>query len=400
MGFQANVLKVMIASPGDVSVERRIITEGLYRWNDANAVSRELMLQPVKWETHSSPEMGAHPQSIINERLLIDADIVVGIFGTRIGTATPEFLSGSVEEIKRHVGAGKLAMLYFSRVPVDPNSINHEQWKALQSFKEECRLGGLYAEYDSHEQLRIDFGQHLTIELNRPKYLWLRRPDTAVEPRDPELSAEEKRLLKAVASDINGQILTGTLWSGSYVRTNGENFVEPSPRSAAIWKAVIRRLEVLGYLSQASEEVYELTEDGYSRAELERRTAPLELSLSFAGTPDRQTLSVESSKPITLKQLDFLTSSEARISSMEIASESSSKASVPLDHSKIMELFNTPRSDMNHYDHAGPAVLRLAFALNDRRSEVVLPIMLQPKSVNSTQWIQLSGSKVFVLGDT
>ena len=64
MAFQANVLKVMIASPGDVAVERNIITEELYRWNNANAVLRALMLQPVKWETHSSPQMGAHPQKI------------------------------------------------------------------------------------------------------------------------------------------------------------------------------------------------------------------------------------------------------------------------------------------------------------------------------------------------
>jgi hypothetical protein len=397
MGFQANVLKVMIASPGDVSIERGIVTEGLYRWNDANAVSRELMLQPVKWETHSSPQMGAHPQAIINERLFIDADIVVGIFGTRIGTATPEFISGSVEEIKRQVAAGKLAMLYFSRVPVDPSSIDRKQWTALQTFKEECKLGGLYAEYESHEQLRADFAQHLTIELNRPKYLWLRRLDVAVEPHDPELSADEKRLLTAAGSDINGQILTGTLLSGFYVQTNGENFVEDSPRSAAIWKAAIRRLRVFGYLSQASEEVYEVTEDGYKRVEMERRAAPLELSLSFVGTPDKQVLSVESSKPVALQELHFMTSSEARISGMEIGSEGSLNNLVALDHSKIVELFNTPRPDMNHYDHAGPAALRLTFTLNGRRNEVVLPVMLQPKSVNSTQWIQLSGSKVFVL---
>jgi hypothetical protein len=154
MGFQANVLKVMIASPGDVAVERSIVTEELYRWNNANAVSRELILQPVKWETHRSPQLGAHPQTILNERLLLDADIVVGIFGTRIGTATTDFISGSVEEIKRHVAAGKLAMLYFSHVPVNPNSIDQKQWAALQAFKEECKTGGLYAEYASHEELR------------------------------------------------------------------------------------------------------------------------------------------------------------------------------------------------------------------------------------------------------
>ena len=135
MGFQANVLKVMIASPGDVAVECRIVTEELYRWNDANALSRELLLQPVKWETHSSPEMGAHPQHILNERLLLDADIVVGIFGTRIGIATTDFISGSVEEIKRHVAAGKLAMLYFSHVPVDPHSIDQKQWGGVTGFQ-------------------------------------------------------------------------------------------------------------------------------------------------------------------------------------------------------------------------------------------------------------------------
>jgi len=100
MGFQANVLKVMIASPGDVAVERDIVTQELYRWNAANAVSRKLILHPVRWETHSSPQMGAPPQNILNERLVLDADIVVGIFGTRIGTATADFISGSVEEIK------------------------------------------------------------------------------------------------------------------------------------------------------------------------------------------------------------------------------------------------------------------------------------------------------------
>jgi len=104
--------------------------------------------------------MGAPPQTILNERLVSEADIMVGIFGTRGGTATAEFISGTVEEIKRHVTAGKPAMLYFSRVPVDPNSIDQQQWAALQGFKDECRNGGLLFEFDSHEQLRAQFGHH------------------------------------------------------------------------------------------------------------------------------------------------------------------------------------------------------------------------------------------------
>lgn len=397
MGFQANVLKVMIASPGDVAAERSIVTEELYRWNNANAVSRELILQPVKWETHSSPQLGAHPQTILNERLLLDADIVVGIFGTRIGTATPDFISGSVEEIKRHVAAGKLAMLYFSHVPIDPNSIDQKQWAALQAFKEECKTGGLYAEYASHEQLRTDFGHHLTIELNRPKYLWLTRPDATVEPHDPELNDDEKRLLIAAASDRNGQVLTGTEMSGFYVRANDENFVEDSPRSAAAWKRVLRRLSEFGYLDQASEEIYELTEEGFARTDKEIANAPLELSLSFTGTPDKQMLSVDANKPIALKQVDFLTSSEAYITSAALDERPGAKAMIPLDPKKIAELFAAPRPDKNSYDHAGPAALRVVFTSSGHRTEVVLPIVLQPKFVGNTQWIQLVGSKTFTL---
>jgi hypothetical protein len=248
MGFQANVLKVMIASPSDVAEEREIVTDALYRWNNANAVIRELVLQPVKWETHGSPQMGAPAQAILNEHLLLDADIVVGIFGTRIGTATADFISGSVEEIKRHVAAGKLAMLYFSHVPVDPNSIDPQQWTALQGFKEECRTGGLYAEYASHEQLRTDFSHHLAIELNKPKYLWLAKPDVTVEPHDPELSHDETRLLVAAASDANGQVLTGATLGGFFVQTNGEDFVDDTPRSIAAWKRALKRLAEMGML--------------------------------------------------------------------------------------------------------------------------------------------------------
>ncbi|HZY61282.1 MAG TPA: hypothetical protein VFE38_02085 [Edaphobacter sp.] len=397
MGFQANVLKVMVASPGDVAVEREIVTQELYRWNNANSLSRRLMLQPVKWETHSAPQMGAHPQAILNEHLLLDADILVGIFGTRIGTATPEFISGSVEEIKRHVAAGKLAMLYFSHVPVDPHAIDQGQWAALQTFKEECRSGGLYAEYGSHDQLRSDFGHHLTIELNRPKYLWMTPPDANIVAEDPELSTEEIHLLLATAADRNGQILTGSTMGGFFVQAKDENFVEDTPRSAAVWKRVLRRLSELGYLSQVNEEVYELTEEGFARADKETANAPLEVSLSFAGTSDHQLLCAKSNKPIAVKQIDFLMSSEAYVTSSELSEEIGVETKIPLDPKKIGELFAAPRPDKNYADHAEPAALRVVFMLAGLRKEVVLPVVLQPTFVNNTQWIQLTGSKTFTL---
>jgi hypothetical protein len=85
MPYNANVFKVMIASPGDVAVERSVIREVLSEWNTVHSDTREVVLLPVGWETNTSPEMGERPQAIINKQILKDCDLLVGVFWTRIG---------------------------------------------------------------------------------------------------------------------------------------------------------------------------------------------------------------------------------------------------------------------------------------------------------------------------
>jgi hypothetical protein len=111
MSFDAKVVRVMIASPGDVQEERQAATEEVYDWNAVNAVSRGIVLLPVKWETHTTPQYGAHPQVFVNKRILEDADILIGIFGLRLGTPTTEYPSGTVEEISIHAGRQKTVKL-------------------------------------------------------------------------------------------------------------------------------------------------------------------------------------------------------------------------------------------------------------------------------------------------
>jgi len=397
MVFTANVLKVMIASPGDVAKEREIVAQEIYRWNDANAVARELILQPVRWETHSSPQMGAQPQEILNEHLLADADIVIGIFGTRVGTATKDFISGTVEEIKRHVTAGKLVMLYFSHVPVDPNSIDREQWDLLQSFKQECRESGLYAEFSSHEEFRGLFGQHLTIELNKPKYRWISRPSLFAQPHEPDLDQNAVELLLAAASDKNGYVMIGSTMGGFHLQSDDRNFVDDSARSVALWKRVLQNLTQLGYLKERNEDVYEITAEGFERADAESAKQPLQLSAAITGQADQQRLSLHSSKPIRLSAVEYLMSSGARISGSEIDIQVPKSAEVPLDHKEIIKLYNSPRPDRNHHDLSGPAVLRLTVESNGHRFQPELPVLLLPKTINNTQWIGLQGAKAYSL---
>ena len=177
MSFQANVLKVMIASAEDVAEERKIVTGAIYRWNDANASVRRLVLLPIKWETYSTPQIGVPAHAVINRQLLDDADIVIGLFGTRTGTPTKESISGTVEEIKKHVAAGKTAKVYFAEVRGGQKNVDQNQYALIQKFQEELNGSGLSATYQSMQQFRDDFELHLALEMNHPRYRWLDVPD-------------------------------------------------------------------------------------------------------------------------------------------------------------------------------------------------------------------------------
>ena len=113
--YSATVIEVAIASPGDVSKERRLAREVIHEWNHIHSKHRKIVLSAVGWETHSSPKMGERAQEVINKQVLRGADLLVGIFWTRLGTPTGESASGTVEDINEHVNANRPAMIYFFR---------------------------------------------------------------------------------------------------------------------------------------------------------------------------------------------------------------------------------------------------------------------------------------------
>lgn len=171
MAYLATVIPVIIASPADVREERDIIRSVIHDWNDVHAASSGIMLAPVGWETHASPELGARPQALINSRVLKDCDLLVGVFWTRLGTPTGKAASGTVEEINEHLAAGKPAMIYFSSRPVAPESLDVEQYAEVSSFKEHCRELGLIETFDDATEFREKFRKQLQLCLANNAYL-------------------------------------------------------------------------------------------------------------------------------------------------------------------------------------------------------------------------------------
>jgi len=152
MSYPATVLTVMIASPSDIPEDRDAVEHAIYSWNDANAHQRGVVLQPWRWETSAVPLMGDLPQRLINAQGVDRSDIVISMFGGRLGSATPDAISGTAEEIDRALSAGKPVHLYFSTAPL-PSDVNTEQLDALRAFRLDMQSRGLLGEYSNTSQL-------------------------------------------------------------------------------------------------------------------------------------------------------------------------------------------------------------------------------------------------------
>ena len=139
MTFKATTYRVMIASPSDLDEERVAASAAIHDWNAQHSAAESVVLLPVRWETHAFPQSDVRPQAAINDQLVRDCDILIGIFWSKIGTNTGVALSGTLEEIDQCVAAGKPALLYFSRRPIDPNKIDLSHHKKLKAFRRERR---------------------------------------------------------------------------------------------------------------------------------------------------------------------------------------------------------------------------------------------------------------------
>ncbi|MDE1915058.1 MAG: hypothetical protein KGJ57_04765 [Sphingomonadales bacterium] len=162
MSFNATVLKILIASPGDVDEERQAIPEVIARWNNSHSETTKVVLLPVKWETHSAPLMGDRAQGVINDQMVTTCDMAIGVFWTRLGSPTGASESGTAEEIEWFIKNSKPVMLYFSSRNIDPSKLDIDQYKSLKDFEKKMQKIGLTGSYTS----LIDFKEQLLNQLS------------------------------------------------------------------------------------------------------------------------------------------------------------------------------------------------------------------------------------------
>jgi hypothetical protein len=279
MSYSATVFRVMVASPGDVEQERRIAREVIYDWNSLHSAKTGIILEPIGWETHASPQMGDRPQAIINKQMLKNTDLLIVIFWTRIGTPTGEAESGTVEEIEEHIKEGKPVMIYFSKQPALLESVDQGQYQKLKVFIDKCKSKGLLFEYDSLSQFREYLYRHLVQTVNDNAYFEIAGESNKITIEKEQfdsvtnrvtLSKEAQRLLIEAAKSEDGTILKIRTMQGLIVQANDKNYVrENDPRSEAIWEDALKQLEENSFVEDRGYkgEVFSITRKGFDYAD-------------------------------------------------------------------------------------------------------------------------------------
>jgi nucleoside 2-deoxyribosyltransferase len=121
--------------------------KSLHSWNSRRAEAEGVILLPRHWKSDAVPLLNSDgPQSVIDSQLVDDADIVIAVFDSRLGTGTPDAVSGTAHEIERTAQAGKPVHVYFSDEPVSRNA-DPEELARLNAFRAEMEANNLLGVY-------------------------------------------------------------------------------------------------------------------------------------------------------------------------------------------------------------------------------------------------------------
>lgn len=213
---QITELRIFLASPGDVEVERTMVREVLDELNVTYGTPNGISLKLVNWEDYSFPGIGDDPQDVVNNQLPFDYDVFLCIFWTRIGTPTKRAKSGTLEELeiareKKKNGENIEIMGYFkTEGPASTKDID-EQFFEVQKLQKEFGKDCLYKEFASTNKFSDIFRMNFTNYLNQ-KFSNLAKPENllpAIKPKI-EIGNPKRNEIYAKLKSLNLELIENT----------------------------------------------------------------------------------------------------------------------------------------------------------------------------------------------
>lgn len=266
--YQANVYRIMIGSPSDIKEEISIAREVLNNWNNLNSEKNRMVLLPIHWFISSYPAMGKHPQKLLNEQLVEKSDLMICIFGTRLGSPTDTEISGTVEEIKEHRKAGKDVMVFFKNSVDDISSVDLQQLQKIKDFKESIKNDVLWQEFSDAKDFEHKLSEKLQLYINDN---WSNgaTDDTALSlTQKIEFSDDEKEIIMKWTKSRSANCHKISVKGGVYYIIGDYQYFVNSGKEEAEFDDYIERLMRVGFIeleryNKDGKPVYKLKKAAY-----------------------------------------------------------------------------------------------------------------------------------------
>lgn len=274
--FQANVYKVMVGAPSDVDSEVKVALDVIQKWNNINAISHKLVLLPSHYSLDVYPTLSHKPQKAIDIQLVEKSDMLICIFGSKLGTPTGDYISGTVEEIEEHLKAKKKVMVFFSK-SIDTSKTNAEQIAKLMSFKQEMFERGICAEYNDVNDLKSTLSDKLALCVN-DNFFGYRVLENENFNLMPVIDDKTSILTESDIANLKLWVDSGSEDSHSIDFMGGTSLIKlghkqiniENARAKVAWNGFFDRLlkidfiEIYGYTNKQNKPKYRLKEAAYN----------------------------------------------------------------------------------------------------------------------------------------
>ncbi|MGN6647325.1 MAG: DUF4062 domain-containing protein [Cytophaga sp.] len=163
---------IFLGSPSDLKEERSAIEEVIKELNLTYGSRLNLIIELLKWETHSAPGISTSaPQGLINEDIGDEYDIFLGIIWKRFGTPTSNAGSGTEEEFNKalHLFSSNKniqILFYFKNSPVLLKEVNWLELSKIENFKKALPPNLLYWDFDTCEELKNFLRLHIPMRID------------------------------------------------------------------------------------------------------------------------------------------------------------------------------------------------------------------------------------------
>lgn len=216
MAYPTLALHLLISAPGDVPLEdMAVIRRTISQWNLTFGRVVGLTVLPVSWTEHAVAEFGERPQAIINSQIVEESDLAVALFYDRLGTPTGNAESGTAEEIKVLVEAGKSVAVLANSAPRAPLSGPAlEDRQRLTEYLAELRKKALVFDYAQAGDLVSHLNNFLSRATGRFQQDVEGSKSYALEERDiSEGVWPRAEVRESVSTDSKGRLKTDRKWS-------------------------------------------------------------------------------------------------------------------------------------------------------------------------------------------